>query len=161
MDHYHIDEIDAEIIAALDEDVRSTYTSLAKKINVDQVTIKRRLKKLTENGIIRLGVLVDYSKIGPSLHVLFALNIDSNDVDSVLQEIGKLQQISWVTSVTGRFDSIALARFSAYDELGEFIHNDLLPIKGLLRAETFVFLRRQKSFFSPFEKSSKSSFLVT
>jgi Lrp/AsnC family transcriptional regulator for asnA, asnC and gidA len=161
MDHYHIDAIDAEIIAALDDDVRSTYTSLAEKINVDQVTIKRRLKKLTENGVIRLGVLVDYSKIGPSLHVLFAFNIDSNDMDSVLQEVGKLRQISWVTSVTGRFDSIALARFSSYDELGEFIHNDLQPIKGLLRTETFVFLRRQKSFFSPFEKSSKSSFLVT
>jgi DNA-binding Lrp family transcriptional regulator len=161
MKHYDIDETDAEIIAALDEDVRSTYTALAKKVNVDQVTIKRRLKKLTENGIIRLGVLVDYSKIGPSLHVLFALNIDSNDVDSVLQEIGKLQQISWVTSVTGRFDSLALARFSSYDELAEFIHHDLQPIKGLLRSETFVFLRRQKSFYSPFEKSSRSSFLIT
>ena len=161
MDHYHIDQTDAEIIAALDEDVRSTYTSLAKKINVDQVTIRRRLNKLIENGVIRLGVLVDYSRIGPSLHVLFAFNIDSNDVDSVIQKVGKLPQISWVTSVTGRFDSIALARFSSYDELGEFIHNDLQPIKGLLRCETFVFLRRQKSFYSPYENSSKSSFLIT
>jgi Lrp/AsnC family transcriptional regulator for asnA, asnC and gidA len=161
MDRYGIDETDAEIIAALDEDVRSTYTALAKKVNVDQVTVRRRLKKLIENGVIRLGVLVDYSKIGPSLHVLFALNIDSNDVDSVLQEVGKLPQISWVTSVTGRFNSMALARFSSYEELGEFIHNELQPIKGLQRSETFVFLRRQKSFYSPYEKSSKSSFLVT
>ena len=161
MKHYDIDETDAEIIAALDEDVRSTYTALAKKVNVDQVTVRRRLKKLIESGVIRLGVLVDYSRIGPSLHVLFALNIDSNDVDSVLQEVGKLQQISWVTSVTGRFDALALARFSSYDELGDFIHNDLQPIKGLLRTESFMFLRRQKSFYSPYENSSKTSFLIT
>jgi len=158
---YNIDETDAEIIAALDEDVRSTYTSLAKRIGVDQVTVRRRLDRLLESGVIRLGVLVDYSRIGPSLHVLFALDIDSNNVDSVLQEVGKLPQVSWVTSVTGRFDSIALARFSSYDELGEFIHNDLQPIKGLLRSETFVFLRRQKSFYSPYENSSKTSFLIT
>ena len=104
---------------------------------------------------------MDYSRIGPSLHVLFALNIRADSVDSVLEEVGKLQQVSWVTSVTGRFDSIALARFSSYEELGEFIHEDLNPIKGILRSETFVFLRRQKSFYSPLERSSKSSFLVT
>jgi Lrp/AsnC family transcriptional regulator for asnA, asnC and gidA len=161
MENYNIDETDAEIIAALDEHVRSTYTALAKKVNVDQVTVRRRLEKLLESGVIRLGVLVDYSRIGPSLHVLFALNIRSDHVDSVLQEVGKLQQVSWVTSVTGRFDSIALARFSSYDELGEFIHTDLNSIKGILRSETFVFLRREKSFYSPFEKSSKSSFLIT
>jgi Lrp/AsnC family transcriptional regulator for asnA, asnC and gidA len=158
---YHIDETDAEIIEALDEDVRATYTSLAKRIGVDQVTIRRRLDKLLESGLIRLGVLVDYSRIGPSLHVLFALNIRADSVDSVLEAVGKLPQVSWVTSVTGRFDSIALARFSSYEELGEFIHEDLNPIKGILRSETFVFLRREKSFYSPLERSSKSSFLVT
>ena len=52
MELNNIDEIDAEIIAALDEDVRSTCTSLAKKIKVDQVTIRRRLKKLLESGVI-------------------------------------------------------------------------------------------------------------
>jgi Lrp/AsnC family transcriptional regulator for asnA, asnC and gidA len=159
MEH-RIDETDAELIALLDEDVRATYTSLAKKINVDPVTIRRRLNKLIHDGIIRLGVLVDYSKIGPSVHVLFALNTDSNDVDSVLQEVGKLRQISWVTSVTGRFDCMALARFSSHDELADFIHNDLHPVKGVVRCETFMFLRREKSFYSPYEKSSKSSFLI-
>jgi Lrp/AsnC family transcriptional regulator for asnA, asnC and gidA len=161
MENYNIDETDAEIIAALDEHVRSTYTALAKKVNVDQVTVRRRLEKLLESGVIRLGVLVDYSRIGPSLHVLFALNVRSDHVDAVLEEVGTLQQISWVTSVTGRFDALALARFSSYDELGDFIHDGLQSIEGLLRSETFVFLRRQKSFYSPLEKSSKSSFLVT
>jgi Lrp/AsnC family transcriptional regulator for asnA, asnC and gidA len=158
---YNIDEIDAEIIEALDEDVRATYTSLAKRIGVDQVTIRRRLDKLLESGVIRLGVLVDYSRIGPSLHVLFALSIRADSMDSVLEQVGRLSQVSWVTSVTGRFDSIALARFASYDELGTFIHEDLNPIKGILRSETFVFLRREKSFYSPLERSSKSSFLVT
>jgi len=158
MKQYHIDETDAKIIAALDEDVRTPYKSLAKKVNVDQVTVRRRLKKLIENGILRLGVLVDYSKIGPSVHVLFALKVNSDNVDSVLQEIGELRQISWVSSITGRFDLVALGRFSSHDELAEFVHEDLRSINGLQSTETFVFLRRQKSIYSPFEKSSKSSF---
>ena len=158
--HYNIDEIDVQIIAALDEDVRSPYKSLAGKIKVDQVTIRRRLKKLIENGILRLGALVDYSKIGPSVHVLFALNVNSDNVDSVLQQIGELRQISWVSSVTGRFDLIALGRFSSHDELAEFVHEDLRTINGLQSTETFVFLRRQKSIYSPFEKPSKSSFTL-
>lgn len=134
---------------------------MAKRIGVDQVTIRRRLDKLLESGVIRLGVLVDYSRIGPSLHVLVALTIRADSMDSVLEEVGKLQQVSWVTSVTGRFDSMALARFSSYEELAEFIHKDLSSIKGILRSETFVFLPREKSFYSPLEKSSKNSFLVT
>jgi len=95
------------------------------------------------------------------LHVLFALSIRADSVDAVLEEVGKPQQVSWVTSATGRYDSIALGRFSSYDELGAFIHNELNPIKGMLRSETFVFLRGQKSFYSPLEKPTKSSFPVT
>jgi len=159
-EHYHIDDIDAQIIAALDEDVRTSYKSLAKTINVDQVTVRRRLNKLIEHGVIRLGVLVDYSRIGPSLNVLFALTVSSENVDAVLQEVGKLPQVSWVSSVTGRFDLIALARFSSHDEIAAFVHEDLRAISGLQSSETFVFLRRQKSFYSPLEKSSKSSFTI-
>jgi len=38
-------------------------TSRAKRAGVDQVTLRRRLDKLLESGLIRLGVLVDYSRI--------------------------------------------------------------------------------------------------
>jgi Lrp/AsnC family transcriptional regulator for asnA, asnC and gidA len=160
MERYSMDEIDTQIIAALDEDVRSSYRSLAKRIKVDQVTIRRRLKRLTESGVLRLGALVDYSKLGPSLNALFAFNVGPGNVDSVLQQVSELQHISWVSAVTGRFDVIALGRFSSHDELTEFVHKDLSSIKGLLRSETFVFLRRQKSFYSPFEKPSQSDFPI-
>lgn len=153
MDRYRIDKVDAQIIAALDQDVRSTYRSLGKRVGVDQVTVRRRLKKLTDSGVLRLGALLDYSKIGPSLNVLFGLNIGSHDVDSVLWQVSELPHISWVASVTGRFDLMALARFSSHDDLAEFVHKDIRSVKGLLSSETFVFLRRQKSFYSPLEKT--------
>lgn len=158
--HYNIDEIDMAIITALDQDVRKSYKSLAEQIQVDPVTIRRRLKKLIENGVLRLGAMVDYSKIGSSLNVLFALNVEPENVDSVLRELGKIRQISWVSSVTGRYSLIALARFSSHDELSEFAHSGLGAIKGLLTSETFVFLRRQKSLYSPLEESSDKSFFI-
>lgn len=111
MQRCDIDEVDAAIIAVLDEDVRSTYRALAKKVGVDQVTIRRRLKKLTDSGVLRLGALLDYSKIGPSLNALFGLNTGSHDVDSVLQQVSELPDISWVASVTGRFDLMGWRAF--------------------------------------------------
>lgn len=158
--HYNIDEIDTAIITALDQDVRKSYKSLAEQIQVDPVTIRRRLKKLIENGVLRLGAMVDYSKIGPSLNVLFAINVDPENVDSVLQELGKMRQISWVSSVTGRYGLVALARFSSHEELSEFVHSDLGSIKGLLASEAFIFLRRKKGLYSPLEKSSDKSFFI-
>ena len=160
-DHYDLDEIDLKIIAALDEDVRTPYRALAKKLKVDQVTIRRRIDKLIESGVLRLGALLDYSKLGSSINVLFAFDVSPQNSEAVLQQLSELPQISWVSSVTGRFDLIALGRFCSHEEIAGFLYNELKSIKGIIHSETFVFLRRQKSFYSPFEKSPKSSFLIT
>jgi Lrp/AsnC family transcriptional regulator, regulator for asnA, asnC and gidA len=146
------DDIDSKLVDLLNQDVRQSYKSLAMKINVDQVTVKRRLKKLIDQGIIKLGVMVDYSRIGVSVEVLFAFTAELGSLDSVLKEISSRRQISWVSSVAGRFDLIALARFASNDELIEFIHQELKKIRGLKNAETFILLRRTKGSFAPFSK---------
>jgi len=149
--HYEFDDVDLKLLELLNLDVRKSYKLLAKKINVDPVTIKKRLKKLIGRGIIKLGVMVNHSAIGTSTFVLFAFTAELGSLNTVLEEIANLRQIHWVWSIAGRFDILALARFSSNDEIIEFIHNELSKIPGLKSSETFILVRRSKNLFSPLE----------
>jgi Lrp/AsnC family transcriptional regulator for asnA, asnC and gidA len=150
--HYEFDDIDLKLLDLLNLDVRKSYKLLAKKIDVDPVTIKKRLKKLVGQEIIRLGVMVDHSKICTSINVLFAFTAELGSLNTVLEEITNIRQFHWVESVAGRFDILALARFSSNDEISEFIHKELSKIPGLNISETFIIMRRKKNVFSPLEK---------
>lgn len=149
--HYEFDDVDLKLLDLLNHDVRKSYKLLAKKINVDPVTIKRRLKKFIGQGIIRLGVMVDHSKICTSINVLFAFTAELGSLNTVLEEVTNIHQFHWVVSVAGRFNILALARFSSNDEISEFIHKELSKIPGLNISETFILLRRNKNLFSPLE----------
>lgn len=149
--HYEFDDVDLKLIDLLNHDVRKSYKWLANKINVDPVTVKRRLRILIGQEIIRLGVMIDHSKIGTAINVLFAFTAELGSLNTVLEELINLRQIHWVWSIAGRFDILALARFSSNDEIIDFIHKELSKIQGLKSSETFILVGRKKNLYSPFE----------
>jgi len=144
-----IDKLDKEIIELLDKDVRQSYETLAKTLKVSPLTVRRRINKLIGRGVIRFGVLVDSQKTGEPLSVLFAFDVAHGSLNSVLQELTNRSEFRWLSSTTGRYDVIALARFSSNDALSRFIHEDMPKIQGVLNSESFLCLHREKDTFSP------------
>ena len=50
-------------------------------------------------------------------------------------------EIGWVSTTTGRFDILALARFASTDELSDFVEKKVTRIEGVNNSETFICLR--------------------
>ncbi len=149
MKNPEIDDLDKKIIELLDNDVRISYEELARTLNVSALTVRRRLDKLIESGTIRLGVLVDNSKIGDTITVLFAFDVAHGSLNAVLEDLSNLPEFRWISSTTGRYDIVALARFRSNDELSRFIHEVLARMKGVINSESFLCLHREKDSYSP------------
>ena len=68
-----IDNIDLKIISLLNEDAKTPYTEIAKKVFVSSGTVHVRMKKLEDMGIVKSATLnIDFSKLGYMLKSEFA-----------------------------------------------------------------------------------------
>ena len=72
-----LDELDRRILNALQNDASHTNAELAELVHVSPPTCLRRVKQLTENGIIeRPVVIVAPEKVGPSLTAIVEITLD-------------------------------------------------------------------------------------
>lgn len=72
-----MDDIDRRILTALQLDAAQTNSELAQAVHVSPPTCLRRVKHLTDTGVItRRVALVDPAKIGPSLTVIVEISLD-------------------------------------------------------------------------------------
>lgn len=73
-----MDEIDRRILNALQLDASQTNAELAQAVHVSAPTCLRRVKQLTESGLIQRQVaIVAPEKVGPSLTAIVEISLDS------------------------------------------------------------------------------------
>jgi len=133
--------LDMQLIQLLGKDARQSSEALASQLNVSSATVRRRVKKLIKSGVLRIVAVADPAKVGLPLAVVIALRVNPESSASVVNLLTSRPEIKWVSTTTGRFDLIALARFASTDELSEFVQTDLPKIGGIRNSETFVCLR--------------------
>jgi len=72
-----MDELDRRILNALQVDASQTNSELAASVHVSPPTCLRRVKHLTESGVIQRQVaIVAPEKVGPSLTAIVEISLD-------------------------------------------------------------------------------------
>lgn len=139
-----MDSIDRKLIQLLSKDGRQSSQQLSKQLNVSAATVRRRINNLIKSGIIRITAVVDVEKYGIAQAAVFALKVEQNKLESVMQSLAKLPEIKWVSTTTGRQDILAGARFSSTDELYKFMRQNFPRIEGIKETETSICLHLER-----------------
>lgn len=142
-----IDAKDEQIIQLLGQDAWQSSEALAKRIGVSSATIRRRIKKLVNNGTLRVGAFVDPVKIGQPLGAVIAMGVPHDKIEFVSQQLARRPEVKWVSSTTGRFDILIFARFHSTDELANFVQKELPKLEAIKSSETFICLRVEKGYY--------------
>ncbi len=140
------DSITERLINLLEKDARQNSEALAKQLSVSSSTIRRRVNKLIEQGIIRIVARTEPSKIGLPLRAIIAFNVDHSKINPLMQKLSSRSEVKWVFAVSGQFDFIAMTWFPSTDELFNFIERDIGKLEGVKRTETFICLHVEKAF---------------
>ncbi len=136
----NIDEIDAKLIKLLEQDAWQRAGTLAKVLNISPATVRRRLRRLIQNGVLRAVAIADSSTITLPLTVVIALDVAHQHLDNVTRTLIGLSEITWLATTTGQFDIIVLGQFHSMEELNEFLRRKLTPTEGIKDSQTFVCL---------------------
>jgi len=139
-----IDSIDVQIVRLLGQDARQDSETLAKQLDMSSATVRRRLRKLIRDDLIRIVGVVDPTKFGFPVAVVITLDVAHEKLKAAVKALAERPEIRWVSITTGRFDIIALARFRSNDSLSEFMTKVLAKLDGVRDSETFVCLNVEK-----------------
>lgn len=140
-----IDETDYKIIRLLGENARMANTEIAERLSISESTVRNRIKKLVDNRVIQNIAVINPDILGYQRHTYIGIQVDYQRLKSVIEALKHLEAVHFIGATTGRYDIIIICFFRNTDEHHHFLLEDLLPIKGIVRTETFSVLKMYKT----------------
>jgi Lrp/AsnC family transcriptional regulator for asnA, asnC and gidA len=99
-----IDDTDRAIIHELQIDGRMALREIARKLNTSEGTIRSRLKKLQEEGVVQIVAFADPAKMGASCMSLIFLKVMPAMQDAILSEMKAWMEVSYLSVTLGETD---------------------------------------------------------
>lgn len=98
-----VDSIDTKIINILNKNARSGYAEIGKKIHLSPSSVRERIKKLEDTGVIKAYTLsLDQTLLGNNLEVFIMLKISSGMFKTALIEINSYPEVKEAFRITGQ-----------------------------------------------------------
>jgi len=138
------DELDLRIISCLQGAETCSPAAIAVELGTSASTIRRRIRGLCKNNVIRMKWVVDPIKIGVGIGAIIAVHVALDCLHSAAEALLSREEVTWVTLTTGRYDLLFSARFKNNAELVDFQANTLGRIDGVRDAETFFILEAHR-----------------
>jgi len=132
MKAFKLDELDRQIIERLAQDARISNRAIARELAVTEGTIRARLKRLFDEKIIRITAVANVDRLTKPLVALLWIDVEqSADIPSVAKALAAQMQISYVATMLGRCDVMAVALVEDGDQLIAYIHQTIDRIAGV------------------------------
>ena len=139
-----MDDLDVNIINLLQLDGRASNAKIAREAGVSEGTIRRRLKKLIEDGYLSVIAIPNLDRLGFATTAMIGIQTEPGMSEKVATTIAELEQAHYVAVTTGSFDVFVWVGTDTAENLGSFLREQVGGINGVQRTETFVNLSIKK-----------------
>lgn len=119
---HEIDSLDLKIIELLQQNGRIPYRDIARSINTPEATVRYRMKRLLDDGIINISAFINTGKIRYENVAYIELKVDPEFFETALEELVKMESISYLSAVTGEFDIMLEYIYKDNEDLLSFIN---------------------------------------
>jgi Lrp/AsnC family transcriptional regulator for asnA, asnC and gidA len=117
---------------------RKSFGEIAKELSITPNTVKARVKKMIENGILDIVGVVDPEKMDNHFLAIIGVKLRNMNLVKKGEEFSKLKGVVSVGIVTGQFDLILIVLLNDDFGLLEFLTKEVSKIKEVYATETFV-----------------------
>ena len=142
-----LDQADLEILKALQEDSRQTYTAIGKRLGITHSTVYDRIRKMEKQKVIRnYTTFIDLEKVGVK-HILAIVTVytDPKETERVAEKLAKSPEVLEVyTSLSDELLIMAKIVAATQEDLHAFVANSIAPLDGVLRIRTSMITKKLK-----------------
>ncbi len=119
-------------------DGRKSYKQIADELAITENTVRSRVKKLMDEGVLEIAGLVNPDKLPDHYFLIVGIKLKTMDLVNKGEEFSKLKGVVNVSVVTGRFDLILTVLLRNDFNLLDFYTMEVSTIAEVDFAETFV-----------------------
>jgi len=129
-----MDSIDLEILRILKDNARMKYVNIAKKVGLTEGSIRRRIKKLQEDGVIKRFTIETTAEF----EGVVLVETEPTMTSSVANNMKKIA--TRVFEVSGDYDIAAFIQAYTIDDLNRKI-DAIRNLPGVLNTNTLIKLK--------------------
>ena len=141
------DEIDLQIIDALQKDGRVAFAQIAEQLNVSPGMIRLRYNRLIEQGYLKVVAITNPLRMGFTTMAMIGIRVDGSKLLNVAEKIARLDEVIYLVISSGRFDLFAEVVCRDHADLLRFITEKLSTINGVRESESFMHLKIVKEVY--------------
>ena len=99
----NIDSFDEKIIKILQNDARKPFVEIANTIGLSESAVRRRIKNLTDNNVIK-KFTIEINNRGKTSAITLISVASSSDTSTVTSKLLNLEGVDVVYEITGQYD---------------------------------------------------------
>jgi Lrp/AsnC family transcriptional regulator for asnA, asnC and gidA len=122
-----------DLLLALKENSRTPYVELARRFGVSETAIRKRVRKLEQEGVIRKYTIeVDTRKIGFDINAIIGVDAKPENYMQVLEKMKKMKDVMCMCSSSGDHMILCECWFKNSSELSDFVKK-LKKVEGVTK----------------------------
>lgn len=140
-----VDQLDLKIIELLQADGSLSFTEIARKLRLNESTVRKRVMALQKEGVIRkFTAVVEPSKIGFNTVAIVGVDVDPSKLLEAAQRLCEIREAKYVATSTG--DHMIMVEIWTRDgkELSRIISEKIGTVEGVKRICPSIILEKLK-----------------
>lgn len=147
MDASPMDDLDRSIIHELERDGRRPVREIARNLQTPEATIRTRMKRLSEAGILRIIAFADPRETGTDQLALVQLTVAPQLHGTVVAALVEMRETTYVSTVLGTSDIVIEIACSDNQELWSILNTKVAAVQGVISMSTSPILQVHKLIY--------------
>ena len=127
----HFDEVDREVLAAMRDDGRASFQSVAARLGISESTARRRLEAMLERGCASVATFIPAAALGYEAEILFWLSVEPSMLESVAERLSGERGVRVIASVLGQASLMCEVIMPTTADIHRFTSRTLAAVPGI------------------------------
>jgi len=136
-----LDETDRAILRILQEDARTPFSEVARRIDMSSATVHDRVNRMEEAGVIEgYHAAVDPKAVGYGVSAFVGLRVEQGREEDALERLREIGGVREIHLTTGEWDVMLKVVATDTDSLRELMFESVGEMDGFSRSHTMIIL---------------------
>lgn len=99
-----LDPLDRDIVRQLQEDGRRSFREIGRTLDVAEATVRTRIKRMQDSGILRILAFADPSKMGAAKLALIFVEVAAESHERLIDTLGRWNEVCYLSTTLGSAD---------------------------------------------------------
>jgi Lrp/AsnC family transcriptional regulator for asnA, asnC and gidA len=146
MDGPATEPLDKKLVELLQADGRLSYAVLGKALGMSEATVRRRVQRLIESGVMQIVAVTDPLSLGFSRQAMVGIKC-VGDLEMVADLLAAMDEIDYVVITTGSFDLLCELVCESDDHLLEVLGR-IHAVPTVKSTECVLYLNLRKQTYT-------------